>query len=177
MFLIFIYNMISSIDYLDIDVSNLLGKYIETKKKNKRVLNDLKDNITFTTHINYYKIIMRRSEPARNDYHLSTMYQNKLNTLNQIKHNGNKKGWIYSPTFSGFNWIISPVKSSELIRRPKYDRVLYGDTIENVVTTYRYETGILKFPDESEWTLYRYPPRKNEIAIQSKDLIKHIKIK
>lgn len=40
--------MISSIDHLDIDVSNLLGKYIETKKKNKRVLNDLKDNITFT---------------------------------------------------------------------------------------------------------------------------------
>jgi hypothetical protein len=171
--------MISSIDHLDIDVSNLLGKYIETKKKNKRVLNDLKDNITFTTHINYYKIIMRRSEPARNDYHLSTMYRNKFNTLNQIKHNGNKKGWIYSPTFSGFSWIISPVKSRELVRRPKYDKVLYGDPIENVpvITTCRYETGILKFPDESEWTLYRYPPRKNEIPIQSKDLIKHIKIK
>ena len=33
--------MISAIDYLDIDVSNLLGKYIdkyiETKKKNKQV--------------------------------------------------------------------------------------------------------------------------------------------
>ena len=169
--------MISSIDHLDIDVSNLLCKYIDTKKKNKRVLNDLKDNITFTTHINYYKIIMRRSEPARNDYHLSTMYLNKLITLRQIKHNGNKKGWIYSPTFSGFSWIISPVKSRELVRRPKYDKVLYGDTIENIVTTYRYETGILKFPDESEWTLYRYPPRSNEIPIQSKDLIKHIKIK
>ena len=50
--------MISAIDYLDIDISDLLGKYIDTKKKNKRVLNDLKDNITFTTHINYYKIIM-----------------------------------------------------------------------------------------------------------------------
>ena len=46
--------MISAIDYLDIDVSELLGKYIQTKKKNNVVLNDLKDNIHFTTHINYY---------------------------------------------------------------------------------------------------------------------------
>ena len=163
--------MISSIDHLDIDVSNLLGKYIETKKKNKRVLNDLKDNITFTTHINYYKIIMRprrRHHSWSEDHHLSTMYQNKLNTLDQIKHNENKKGWIYSPKFSGFSWVISEVKSRELVRR-HYS--LQGHR------TYRYKKGILKFPDGSEWTLYRYPPRKNEIPIQSKDLIKHIKIK
>ena len=30
--------MISAIDYLDIDISDLLGKYIDTKKKNNRVL-------------------------------------------------------------------------------------------------------------------------------------------
>ena len=46
--------MISSIDYLDNDVSELLGKYIKTRKKNNVVLNELKDNINFTSHINYY---------------------------------------------------------------------------------------------------------------------------
>ena len=106
----------------------------------------------------------------REDHHLSTMYQNKLNTLDQIKHNGNKKGWIYSPKFSGFSWGISPVKSRELVRRHYSFASAYH-------RAYRCEKGILKFPDGSEWTLYRYPPRSNEIPIQSKDLIKHIKIK
>ena len=104
----------------------------------------------------------------RRDYHLRSMLSHKMNTLAQIKYNGNKKGWIYSPFFSGFSWAISEVKTRELARRR---------CIRARHTTYRYKIGILKFPDESEWTLYRYPPRSDEIPIYYKDLIKHIKIK
>jgi len=89
--------MISSIDYLDIDVSNLLGKYIyhyvETKKKNKRVLNELKDNILFTTHINYYKKNFQSSRHS--DMYTRSFLESKHKTLTTIKKfKGLRSGWI-----------------------------------------------------------------------------------
>ena len=43
-----------SVEYLDIDVSKLIGVYIKYKDNFNNVLKELKDNVLFTTHINYY---------------------------------------------------------------------------------------------------------------------------
>ena len=155
--------MISVIEFLGYDVCNHLEKYVKKrvkeikswKKNNKIVLNELNDNILFTKHINYYKFNLDHNTEWRSDYHLRSMRENKINILNDIKKNGNRRGWIYSPEFSGFSWIISEVKSREL------KKILPNK-------------GILRFPDRSEWTLYRYPP-PHTIHYDHKDLIENIK--
>jgi len=76
--------MISSIQLLDNDTTNLLGEIIKNKKNNNKVINELKDNILFTTHINYYD----------KDCHLKHMLNNKYETINKIKKINDKQGWI-----------------------------------------------------------------------------------
>ena len=44
--------MTSVFDFLDYDVSKLIGIYIEIKYNRQKVVHQLKDNILFTTHIN-----------------------------------------------------------------------------------------------------------------------------
>lgn len=144
--------MISSIDHLDIDVSNLLGKYIETKKKNKRVLNDLKDNITFTTHINYYKKNFQSSRHS--DMYTHTFLENKHKTLTDIKKFMHLSGWIVNyPT--KFTWSIS-----KLSKQKNIEKHLHNSTMVDKVTNWKYVS---------------YPPHSRHY--NSRDLIKHIKIK
>ena len=148
--------MISSIDYLDIDVSNLLGKYIyqyiETKKKNKRVLNELKDNILFTTHINYYKKNFQSSRYSDSIY--TSFLESKHKTLTDIKKFMHQSGWIVNyPT--KFNWGINKLSKQKNIERHRKN-VRMIDKVTN-------------------WHYVSYPPHSR--YYNSRDLIKHIKIK
>ena len=162
--------MVYVFDILDNDVYDLLSKYINKRvneiklwrKNNNIVLNELKNNILFTTHMNYFKKISVSKYINRGEnFHFIYMLKNKINTINEIKINRNKIGWIYNTNFPGFSWTLANIKSSELIIiRRKH--ILYGN----------YE-GILKFPDGSQWELYNYPPHENHY--NSKDLIKYLK--
>ena len=150
--------MISSIDYLDIDVSNLLGKYIykyvETKKKKKRVLNELKDNILFTTHINYYKKNFQSSRYSDSIY--TSFLESKHKTLTDIKKIMHLSGWIVNyPT--KFNWNISIF----------YERKL------KILEKYR--KNVRMVDEVTNWKYVSYPPHSR--YYNSRDLIKHIKIK
>ena len=71
--------MISSLDYLDYDVSNLLGEYVqdlrEKKKKYKKVVNQLQYMIDFNIHIQYlrkFTKFKKRYIP----YHIGSHYDN-----------------------------------------------------------------------------------------------------
>ena len=143
--------MISSIQFLDYDTCNLLEKYIKTKKKNNIVLNELKDNILFTTHINYYDKYFQSKNT-----HLNNMLNNKWDTINKIKNINDKQGWIVDfPT--KFNWEIS--KNINISRKFK---------IEN------YRNNLILVDSSTGWKYRSYPPHSRHYNI--KDLLKNIKL-
>ena len=143
--------MISIIEFLDIDISSLLGKYIKTKKKNNIVLKELKDNINFTTHINYYDKYFQ----SKNHY-LKHMIENKYETIDNIKKIIDKQGWIVDfPT--KFNWKIS--KDIRINRNFKLEG--------------RHNNLMLR-EHKTNWKYRSYPPHSRHYNI--KDLLKNIKL-
>ena len=90
-----------SIDFLDNDVSKLIGDCVNYKKNYNIVLNELKDNVLFTTHLNYYDKYMKPTKEELDD-----MINNKKETLEQIKMIEGKKGWIATYP-EKFCWKIS----------------------------------------------------------------------
>ena len=143
--------MISSIQFLDYDTCNLLEKYIKTKKKNNIVLNELKDNILFTTHINYYDKYFQSK-----DCHLKHMVENKYETIDNIKKIIDKQGWIVDfPT--KFNWEIS-----------KDIRVNRNFKIES------HRNNLMLKEKKTNWKYRSYPPHSRHYNI--KDLLKNIKL-
>ena len=161
-------------DYLDGDVIDLLKKYIETRRNYNIVLNELKDNILFTIHMNYYEnfksVKSKINNPAWIDYSVYMIMMHNLSigkkqVLKEIKQLINKKGWIYNfPTVFGWFMAMPPPKNRFNIL---YIKDKNGDKGEI--------KGIEIFKDNTRWEYIKYPPRcKN---CNSKDLIQYIKIK
>ena len=143
--------MISSIQFLDNDTSNLLDKFINNKKNNNKVINELKDNILFTTHINYYDKYFQ----SKNHY-LKHMLNNKYETIDNIKKIIGKQGWIVDfPT--KFNWEIS-----------KDIRINRNFKIES------HNNNLLLKNKKTGWQYRSYPPHRRHYNI--KDLLKYIKL-
>ena len=90
-----------SLDFLDNDVSKLIGDCVNYKKNYNIVLNELKDNVLFATHLNYYDKYMKPTKEELDD-----MINNKKETLEQIKLIEGKKGWIATYP-EKFCWKIS----------------------------------------------------------------------
>lgn len=144
--------MISTIQFLDNDTSNLLNKFINNKKNNNKVINELKDNILFTTHINYYDKYFQSKK-----CHLEHMLNNKYETIDKIKKIMNKQGWIVDfPT--KFNWEIS--KDIKINRRFKIEG--------------RHRNNLLLKDSKTGWQYRSYPPHSRHY--NSKDLLKNIKL-
>ncbi len=143
--------MISAIQFIDYDVSKLIEIYIEIYKQRKIIINELKDNIIFTTHINYYKKYFRSK-----NLHLKDMLTNKTETIHQIKNLIGKKGWIVDyPT--KFNWDIS-----------KYIKISREMKIEE------HNNNLLLKDKKTGWQYRNYPPHSRHY--NSKDLLKNIKL-
>ena len=143
--------MISSIQFLDNDTNNLLGEFIKNKKNNNIVLNELKNNILFTTHINYYDKYFQSK-----DCHLNHMLNNKYETINKIKNIEGKQGWIVDfPT--KFSWEIS--KDIRINRNFKLEG--------------RHNNLMLR-EHKTNWKYRSYPPHSRHYNI--KDLLKNIKL-
>ena len=138
-----------SVDYLDMDVSKLIGVYIKYKDNFNNVLKELKDNVLFTTHINYYNKYL---EPTKVE--LDKMINNKKETLEQIKMIEGKKGWIETNP-EKFCWKISR-----------------NDVLLMLNKEGRQNNYILK--DENNDKIYRsYPPHSSLFKIE--DLLINIK--
>ena len=143
--------MISTIQFLDNDTNNLLEEFIKNKKNNNIVLNELKDNILFTTHINYYDKYFQSK-----DCHLNHMLNNKYETIDNIKKIIDKQGWIVDfPT--KFNWKIS--KDIRINRNFKLEG--------------RHNNLMLR-ENKTNWKYRSYPPHSRHYNI--KDLLKNIKL-
>ena len=173
--------MISSIDYLDIDISDLLGKYIDVKKKNTIVLHDLKDNILFTTHFNYYdkKIASNTGYPSidviniRYLHHMVENKQDTINTINKIKH---KKGGVTIDQKNNI-WKVTEIYGVHFDKMYSSSRIK-TDTIKEYIRKYnidKYQDNLLVIDKKTGCKYISYPPHSRHY--NSKDLIKHIKIK
>ena len=139
-----------SVDYLDMDVSKLIGVYIKYKDNFNNVLKELKDNVLFTTHINYYNKYL---EPTKVE--LDEMINNKKETLEQIKMIEGKKGWIATYP-EKFCWKISRNDVQQMLNKEG-----------------RQNNYILK--DESNDKIYRsYPPHSSLFKIE--DLLQCVKM-
>jgi len=167
--------MISSIDYLDIDASELLGKYIKTRKKNNVVLNELKDNIHFTTHINYYDkyFAINTNYPSIdviNMRYLQNMRENKKRTINMINKIINKTGWIqHDPRRPSHNspvyvWKVKQIEGFHYKKMNKDEEELDVE---------KHHNNILVVDKRSGCSYRSYPPHSRHYNI--KDLLKNIK--
>tara|TARA_B100000927_G_scaffold273394_1_gene251779 strand:- start:571 stop:1002 length:432 start_codon:yes stop_codon:yes gene_type:complete len=138
------------LDFLDYDVSKLIGIYIEIKYNQRKVVNQLKDNILFTTHINYYN---KYFEP--NEKELNNMIENKTTSIQEMKVLQGKRGWIE----------VHPEKFSWKISRDDVQKMLNVEGTQN--------NFILK--DKSNDKIYRsYPPHSSLFKID--DLIQCVKM-
>ena len=167
--------MISAIDYLDIDVSGLLGKYIKTKKKNNVVLNELKDNIHFTTHINYYDkyFAISTNYPSIdiiNMGYLRHMHENKKETINMINKIINKTGWIqHDPRRPSSNSMVYKWKVEQIsgFHYNKMSKDKKGLDVE------KHHNNILIVDKGTGCSFISYPPHSRHYNIR--DLLKYIK--
>ena len=162
--------MISAIDFLDIDISSLLDQYIKTKKKNNVVLKELKDNINFTTHINYYDKYFAThtnypSIDVINIGYLRHMRKNKKETINMINKIINKTGWTHHdprrPSYHNktYEWEVKQIEG------------LYFDKIKKEDVDKRHNN--LLVVDKKSGCSYRsYPPHSRHYNI--KDLLNNI---
>jgi hypothetical protein len=166
--------MISSIDYLDADVSDLLGKYIKTRKKNNVVLNELKDNINFTTHINYYDkyFATHTSYPSIdviNFGYLRNMREHKKRTINMINKIIDKTGWVqHDPRRPKYNssvyvWKVKQIEGFHFDKMNKDEEEL---DIE------KHHNNLLVVDKRSGCSFRSYPPHSRHYNI--KDLLKNI---
>ena len=183
--------MISAIDYLDIDVSDHLNKFIEAKKNSNKMIKDLEDNILLSIHMNYSNIFK-----SYNKFHQHTL-NNKKELLNHIRKISNTEGWIQDclkfrwkviPKSKSLEYGICPNKSSdpnEFTDQVRYGNPLrkiylvqrqgYGGYVQNNVDGHLRVRDSKGYPTEIWKHYYSYPP--TEYHYNTNDLIKHIKIK
>ena len=166
--------MISSIDYLDNDVSDLLGEYIQTRRTNNVVLNELNDNIHFTTHINYYDkyFAIHTNYPSIdiiNMGYLRHMHGNKKETINMINKIINKTGWIHHdprrPSYNTFPyiWEVEQISGFHYKKMSKDKEELDVE---------KHHNNILVIDKKSGCSYRSYPPHSRHYNI--KDLLKYI---
>ena len=168
--------MISSIQFLDYDTCNLLEKYIKTKKKNNIVLNELKDNILFTTHINYYDkyFATQTSYPSIdviNIGYLRNMRENKKRTINMINKIIDNTGWVQHdprrPSYHNkiYEWKVNQIEGFHYKKMDKDEEEL---DIE------KHHNNLLVVDKRSGCSYRSYPPHSRHYNI--KDLLKNIKL-
>ena len=167
--------MISIIDFLDIDISSLLDQYIKTKKKNNVVLKELKDNINFTTHINYYDKYFAThtnypSIDVINIGYLRHMRKNKKETIYMINKIINKKGWTHqdprrpSHHHKIYDWKVKQIEGFNYKKMNKDEEELDVE---------KHHNNILVVDKRSGCSFRSYPPHSRHYNI--KDLLKNIK--
>ena len=137
--------MISSIDYLDYDVSNLLGQYIkdlrEKKKKYTIVMNQLQYMIDFNIHIQYlrkFTKFRKRYIP----YHIGSRYGNL---------------WEDKKLVEGTIEFLKQDKKTDYVHDWPTKNPVFADK-----SCYPTNEPIRKtrFNDGSQWKYHSYPPKR-----------------
>ena len=137
--------MISSLDYLDYDVSNLLGEYVqdlrEKKKKYKKVVNQLQYMIDFNIHIQYlrkFTKFKKRYIPYHIGSHYDNLWEDKKLVEGTIEFLKQDKRTDYVHDWPTKNPVFAD-KSCYPTNKPKTKK---------------------RFNDGSQWKYHSYPPER-----------------
>lgn len=137
--------MISSLDYLDYDVSNLLGEYVqdlrEKKKKYKVVMNQLQYMIDFNIHIQYlrkFTKFKKRYIPYHIGSHYDNLWEDKKLVEGTIEFLKQDKKSDYVHDWPTKNPVFAD-KSCYPTNKPKRKK---------------------QFNDGSQWKYHSYPPER-----------------
>lgn len=135
----------SCLDYLDYDVSNLLGQYVqdlrEKKKKYKIVMNQLQYMIDFNIHIQYlrkFTKFKKRYIPYHIGSHYDNLWDNKKLVEGTIEFLKQDKKTKYVHDWPSKNPVFA-------------DKSCYP-TNESIRKT--------RFNDDSQWKYHSYPPER-----------------
>ena len=135
--------MISAIDYLDRDISGLLGKYINNKQRYNQVINELEGLIDLNLHVKYLSSF---------DINKNMKHNELIDLANKIMNTQKKTKWLH-------NW---PTKS------PGFTTIR-----NQVVMKGKRDNYSLRFGPNSYWKLKRYPPNREFYIIDAIRLNKH----
>ena len=147
--------MHSTLELINPDIS--YRKYVKTNNDRQILIQQLKDKIMFTKHMNYYKKFK-----SFNENYLKFMISNEDDFMKIFKKLENEYGWIIN------NSILSPWVLSD---DPKYDKMTKHaiELGDNPSSLYRMEDT----RNGRNIELFFYPPSKK--FYNYKDLIKYIK--
>jgi hypothetical protein len=149
--------MHSILELINPDISYLIDKHVKTNIDRNKLIQQLKDKIMFTKHMNYYKKFK-----SFNENYLQFMIMNEEDFMKLFKKLENKYGWIIN------NSILSPWVLSD---DPKYEKItkFIIERGENPNSFSRLEDT----RDGRNIELLFYPPSKS--FYKYKDLIKYVK--
>ena len=101
--------MHSTLELINPDISYLIGNYVKTNTDRQKLIQQLKDKIMFTKHMNYYKKFK-----SFNENYLQFMIMSEGNFMKIFKKLENKYGWIINNSIL-YPWVLSD--------DPKYDKM------------------------------------------------------
>ena len=143
--------MISSLDYLDNDVSHLLSRHISARRTYNNVMKDLNKLIDMNICAKYLKSF-DFNETLRGCKNPSSM-QIRLRIAEDILSSEKKTGWLYNfPTkFPGFYDLSRPGCKRDIIKRLRWNDYMI---------------------EETGWRLKIFPPPKDLYQINKLKLLK-----
>jgi len=153
--------MISVADYLDNDVSYLLGKFVDTKKQYNKVILELHKLIDFNLHLRYVKSFDCIPHPITPTVQLNIIRLTK-NILQEEELWSRRRSLRTSSRTFMHNWPSVP--PSSVIHRnedPLYPiQKAHGDNY------------YIPFKDGRPWKIKQYPPNKEYYPLESLQLVK-----
>jgi len=151
--------MHSTLELINPDISYLIGKYVKTNNDRQILIQQLKDKIMFTKHMNYYKKFK-----SYNKNYLQYMIMSEDDFMKIFKKLENKYGWIPLTSQNGRDpWVLSD--------DPKYEQITKL-TIEKGDNPNSF-SSLEDTRDGRNIELFFYPPSKR--FYNYKDLIKYVK--
>ena len=151
--------MHSTLELINPGISNLIGKYVKTNNNRQILIQQLKDKIIFTKHMNYYKKFK-----SYNKNYLQYMIMSEDNFMKIFKKLENKYGWIPLTSRIGRDpWVLSDDPALSKMTKRSIER---GD---NPNSSY----SLVDTRDGRNIELLFYPPSKR--FYNYNDLIKYVK--
>ena len=150
--------MHSTLELINPDISYLIGLSCKTNIDRKKLIQQLKDKIMFTKHMNYYKKFK-----SFNENYLQFMIMNEETFMKIFKKLENEYGWIPQTPVLFSPWVLSDDPALSKMTKRSIER---GD---NPNSSY----SLVDTRDGRNIELFFYPPSKK--FYNYKDLIKYVK--
>jgi len=136
----------SSLDYMDIDVSSYLSGFVKTRRKYNEVMKQLEYYTEFNINIQYIARISRDSRTRRH-YTVGRMNQDII------------KPWKNKGLFYTTKQIVDTRYKSEYLHVWPSKPPTFATNLEGIIRVNR-DNAVIRFKDGSTWKLKKYTPER-----------------